>query len=265
MNTTVNTPTSPATPADSSKSEPKPYPDPVPDVIYIIRHGEKPMPKWPKDKATGKPCTLCDFPDTTPVTYGVDCKGNQGELDDTSAPSNTSLTPRGWQRAGALAVLFAETLDGAGRFRQPKTIIATEYVPKSSQHESTTTDTDSHRPYETVQALSERIAVTTQSPCALGDEKHAMEFALGQQGVVLICWEHHHIYNRAAKSGLVAELVPIVDNPDDIFDVWNDCCFDAVWAFTKTSVGSYHFEQLSQSALAGDAVLPTGKTAGVPT
>lgn len=240
-----------------------------PDVIYIIRHGEKPMPTWPKDKVTGALCTLPDHPDTTPVTYGVDCKGHQGKLHDTSAPSHTSLTPRGWQRAGALALLFAEPLDGSGRFRRPTTIMATQYPPdksksgtaaaKTGTKDDVTTDTDSHRPYETVQALSESIAVTTQTPCALGDEKQAMKFALGQQGVVLICWEHHHIYNRAANSGLVASLVPIVDNPDDIFDVWNDCCFDAVWAFTKTSTGHYHFTQLSQLALAGDVVLPDGK------
>src|SRR6201987_954925 len=54
-----------------------------PDVIYIIRHGEK-----PEEPAPGR---------SAPAHRGVDFHGNQNEH---------SLLPRGWQRSGALAVLF---------------------------------------------------------------------------------------------------------------------------------------------------------------
>jgi hypothetical protein len=228
-------------------------PPPLPDVIYIIRHGEKPMAKGstPTD-ANGKPCALPLHPDTMPPTYGVDCKGDQGDKTKHS-PYSTSLTPRGWQRAGALAVLFAASPGGSARFAQPTSILATEYVPNGSKTESATTDTDSHRPYETVQPLSERLGLPIETPYPLGSEAEAMQDLVWQrQGVVLICWEHHHIYNHQDQSGLVAALVPFVDNPDDIFHTWDDCCFDAVWSFTKTAAGTYHFERLSQHALAGD-------------
>jgi len=47
-----------------------------PEVIYIIRHGEKPV---------------------KPPSSGVEFEG---------ALNEHSLLPRGWQRSGALAVLF---------------------------------------------------------------------------------------------------------------------------------------------------------------
>ena len=50
-----------------------------PEVIYIIRHGEKPA----------------DQPPAPP--FGVDYEGDQDAH---------SLLPRGWQRSGGLAVLF---------------------------------------------------------------------------------------------------------------------------------------------------------------
>lgn len=54
-----------------------------PDVIYLIRHGEKPDEPAPRRSA--------------PAHRGVDFHGNQNEH---------SLLPRGWQRSGALAALF---------------------------------------------------------------------------------------------------------------------------------------------------------------
>ena len=66
---------------------------PLPQQIYVIRHGEKPADP-PTTSAPGPP-------------FGVDVGGNQ----------NAHALPRGWQRSGALAVLFAPTagaLQGAG-------------------------------------------------------------------------------------------------------------------------------------------------------
>src|ERR1700736_6564904 len=52
-------------------------------TIFIIRHGEKPPDP---------------NPGSTAATIGIDVDGN---------PNSSSLTPFGWQRAGALAGLFA--------------------------------------------------------------------------------------------------------------------------------------------------------------
>jgi hypothetical protein len=62
-----------------------------PAQIYVIRHGEKPADPPTPTAAPAPP-------------FGVDLNGSQ---------SIHSLLPRGWQRSGALAVLFAPALDGA--------------------------------------------------------------------------------------------------------------------------------------------------------
>jgi hypothetical protein len=58
-----------------------------PAQIYLIRHGEKPADP-PTPTAPPSP------------PFGIDVDGNQ---------DIHSLLPRGWQRSGALAVLFAPT------------------------------------------------------------------------------------------------------------------------------------------------------------
>jgi hypothetical protein len=60
-----------------------------PDIIYIIRHGEKP--------ADPPPVAPGQTPPAPVPPYGVDFQGNQNPH---------SLLPRGWQRSGALAALF---------------------------------------------------------------------------------------------------------------------------------------------------------------
>jgi hypothetical protein len=63
------------------------------EVIYIIRHGEKPADPPPAGPGQSPPA-----PD---APFGVDYQGNQDPH---------SLLPRGWQRSGTLAVLFDPAL-----------------------------------------------------------------------------------------------------------------------------------------------------------
>jgi hypothetical protein len=60
-----------------------------PNIIYIIRHGEKPAD--PPAVAAGQ------TPPPPGPPFGVDFQGNQNPH---------SLLPSGWQRSGALAALF---------------------------------------------------------------------------------------------------------------------------------------------------------------
>jgi hypothetical protein len=60
-----------------------------PDIIYIIRHGEKPA-----DPPSGAPGQT---PPAPGPPFGVDVQGSQNPH---------SLLPRGWQRSGALIALF---------------------------------------------------------------------------------------------------------------------------------------------------------------
>jgi hypothetical protein len=64
-----------------------------PEVIYIIRHGEKPADPPPADPG--------QIPPPPAPPFGVDYEGDQDAH---------SLLPRGWQRSGGLAVLFDPAL-----------------------------------------------------------------------------------------------------------------------------------------------------------
>ena len=81
-----------------------------PSIIYIIRHGEKPAD--PPATAPGQ------APPALAPPFGVDFQGNQNPH---------SLLPRGWQRSGALTVLF----DPAGPLRAglqtPATLLSPSY------------------------------------------------------------------------------------------------------------------------------------------
>jgi hypothetical protein len=95
-------------------------------TIFIIRHAEKPH---------------------TPPPYGVDIDGNHDKH---------SLLPRGWQRAGALATLFAPC---EGDFRPglkiPTQLIAPDYGDENENAR--------HRPHETLLPLKQRIGLDVET------------------------------------------------------------------------------------------------------
>ncbi|MDH6247646.1 hypothetical protein [Mycobacterium sp. OTB74] len=190
-----------------------------PSQIYIIRHGEKPA-----DPPT---------PTATPAPpFGVDIDGNQ---------SIHSLLPRGWQRSGALAVLFAPATGPlqAG-LRTPTTLLAPDY--------GKSVKTQEHRTYETIQGLSARLGLSIDSPFAEGDEAAlASAVVVDYSGVVLICWEHRHIPD-------IATALPTVSGTQ-IPAAWAGDRFDVIWSFTLqpgAASAEYAFSQIPQQLLAGD-------------
>jgi hypothetical protein len=131
--------------------------DVSPEVIYIIRHAEKPL---------------------KPPLSGVDYQGSQNEH---------SLLPRGWQRSGALAALFHPDF---GPLR-PGLRTPTVLVAPSWGHPGKTA---AHRSYQTIQGLSEHLGLPITSRFAQGEEQQlAGNLVRDYSGVVLICWEHKHI------------------------------------------------------------------------
>jgi hypothetical protein len=191
-----------------------------PAQIYIIRHGEKPA-----DLPTPK------TPPSSP--FGVDINGNQ---------NIHSLLPRGWQRSGALAVLFAPAVGSpqAG-LRTPTTLLSPDYGHPDK--------TKGHRTYQTIKGLSGRIGVPINTPVAEGQEsKLARAVVADYTGVVLICWEHHHI-------PAIATALPTVPGTQ-IPAAWPGDRFDVIWSFTLppgASSAEYVFSQIPQQLLAGDA------------
>lgn len=190
-----------------------------PAQIYVIRHGEKPA-DLPTPTATPSP------------PFGVDVDGNQ---------DIHSLLPRGWQRSGALAVLFAPTMGPlqAG-LRTPMTLFSPDYGKPDK--------TQAHRTYQTIQGLSGRLNLPINTPFAEGQEPAlATAVVADYTGVVLICWEHQHI-------PALAQALPTVPGTT-VPDPWPGDRFDVIWSFTVVR-GSpdvqYTFSQIPQQLLAGD-------------
>jgi hypothetical protein len=191
-----------------------------PAQIYVIRHGEKPADPPTPTAAPSPP-------------FGIDVNGNQ---------DIHSLLPRGWQRSGALAVLFAPTIGPpqAG-LRTPTTLFSPDYGPPDKTQE--------HRTYQTIQGLSGRLNVPINSPFAEGQESAlATAVVADYTGVVLICWEHQHI-------PAIAAALPTVSGTQ-LPAAWPGDRFDVIWSFSLEAGASptaYVFGQIPQQVLSGDS------------
>jgi len=186
-----------------------------PDVIYIIRHGEKPEEPTPRRPAPGH--------------RGVDFHGNHDEH---------SLLPRGWQRSGALAALF-DPSQGPLRagLQVPGMLISPSYGDSSKAAQ--------HRTHQTIRGISDRLGIAIATDFAKGHEPQLVA-ALKKSGpgAVLICWDHAHIPALACALPLVNGTV--------IPKTWPDDRFDVIWTFTLVTNDEYRFGQVPQLLLSGD-------------
>ena len=192
-----------------------------PDVIYIIRHGEKPAEPAPKRAAH----------------RGVDFHGNQNEH---------SLLPRGWQRSGALAALFDPS---QGQLRAglqvPRMLVSPSYGDSSK--------TALHRTHQTIRGIAERLGIDIATDFPKGHEPQlAAALKKSGPGAVLICWDHAHIPALATALPLVRGTV--------IPQTWPDDRYDVIWAFTLATDHEYSFGQVPQLLLSGDtnAIIEAG-------
>jgi len=154
-----------------------------PEVIYIIRHAEKPL---------------------GPPLSGVDFDGGQNEH---------SLLPRGWQRSGALAALFhPDSGPVRAGLRTPTVLVSPSWGHPGK--------TAAHRSYQTIQGLSERLGLPIASRFAQGQEQQlAASLMRSCSGVVLICWEHSHIPSIASSLPVVSRTAIPRKWPGDRYDV----------------------------------------------
>jgi hypothetical protein len=184
--------------------------DTSPRSIFVIRHGEKP-------------------PDSPPP-HGVDVDGDHDKH---------SLITRGWQRAGALATLFAPR-DGPLRagLKTPTQLIAPAY-PKAAANERT---------HQTIQPLANLLNLPIQCDIAEGHETRlGKTLAAVHTGVTLVCWEH------TAIPTIGTNICPAGPIPSK----WPGDRFDVVWSFTlDPDTSNYRFEQFPQLLLAGDIADP---------
>ena len=195
---------------------------PLLQQIYLIRHGEKPAD--PPAESPGQPAAPSGPP------FGVDVDGNQNVH---------SLLPRGWQRSGALAVLFDPAV---GPLRAGLRTPTALYSPSYGDPDKT----QAHRTYETIQGLGGRLGLPIQSPVREGEEPALAEAILASGGqVVLICWEHQHI-------PALAQAIPTLE-ATTIPTVWPGDRFDVIWTFAlDPATRRYAFGQVPQQLLEGD-------------
>jgi hypothetical protein len=196
-----------------------------PTAIMIIRHAEKPDIK-------GQP------------PFGVNSNGVQDW---------ESLIIQGWQRAGALVVLFDPArgpLQSSG-LAAPTLIYAanpTTAVGIPADSDAKHDGSKSQRPVETITPLAAKLGLTPDQSFAKGDEKKLADNVLTHSGVVLIAWQHQDIpkiTNHLVKSSPTTNPIP---------QTWPGDRFDLVWILTPpaSSTAPWGFDQVPQLLIAGD-------------
>ena len=180
-----------------------------PADIMLMRHGEKPV-------AHGV------------APFGVTADGVQ---------CVHSLTPRGWQRAGALIALFLVKNGRPSELPMPTNLVAPDYGDATFKHRS----------YQTLLPLSVRLATPIQIPADVGSEEKAARKLLAMSGSVLVCWEH-------GRLSRIAEQLPLKSS-DQLPDSWDDDRFDLLWWFSLShSTDEYSFTLVHQELLSGDTL-----------
>ena len=174
----------------------------------LIRHAEKPLDAGPP--------------------FGVT---DQGEAD------RESLTPRGWQRAGALVRFFSAGVNGAPNgsgLPVPAHLFASKVAPGSS----------SRRPLETLQPLAAVLGLSIDTSILKPDVAGLATAILARRGAVLVSWEHHLIPDLTARLTGDPSLAPAA---------WPDDRYDVVWVLQRArDEDPFRFSQVSQTLLAGD-------------
>jgi hypothetical protein len=186
---------------------------PLPLTILIIRHAEKPGETWPGS--------------------GLTREGKEDEK---------SLVLRGWERAGAWAVLFGTSL-GAESYPKPSAIYA-------ANPEAVFLDETSQRPFQTVIPLSERLGITPITSYSVGQEVQLVSEVLHSSGVVLISWEH---------KAIAEKIVPGIAGEQKIEDLphqWDETRYDVVLRFDRISPEApWSFYQLCPCLISGDSTV----------
>jgi hypothetical protein len=182
-------------------------PFPVASKIMVIRHAEKP-------------------------------NSLDGGVSPTGVRDKTSLSVKGWQRAGALGVLFSPPgIAGQPALAVPRFLFASVV--------------SSQRPVQTIVPLSRKLNLSITGG-RRGEEKKLVEQASSCDGPVLISWQREQIPE-------LAKLL-LKGSPDEGKHptFWPQDRFDLTWVFELQS-GIYRFQQIPQCLLAGDSDSPIQK------
>src|SRR5258707_13707115 len=156
-------------------------------TILIIRHAEKPEP------------------------------GGDNAVDGTGASDSKSLTPRGWQRAGVWAELFAPSLRRKPELPRPTAVFASAPA-HHAEIAAGKGGSKSRRPLETVSPLSAKLEIHVDLRFGKGKEGDLAKAISTVDGVVLVCWQHEDIVDIATALAPDLKGMP-TDWPGDCFNV----------------------------------------------
>ncbi len=164
-----------------------------------------------------------------------------GGVTEVGAIDKKSLTPIGWERAGALAVLFANPTLRPGLARP-------DHVYAAAPEQAGGGGSASRRPYETVVPAARALGLAINEAFDKDSFTAMLSDAMRLEGVVLISWEHKALAAALSRDGLgpgvaVSGLLPAR---------WPDDRFDLVWVFDRRADGGFAFSQVAQGLLAGD-------------
>jgi hypothetical protein len=179
--------------------------------IMIIRHAEKP---------------------------DVDSKGKHHGVRPDGVKSEESLTVRGWQRAGAISLLF-----GSVEVAQSRGLSVPQHLYASDPEKAGKAGSNSLRPQQTLTPLAKRLELVISANWLTGQEAELCRDALAKPGTSLISWEHELI-------PAIAAAIPGGDIPQT--RTWDDARFDLVWVFDLLPNGTYGFKEFHQALLSGD-------------
>ena len=188
----------------------------MPSVVMLIRHAEKPLGDGPPHGVT---------------------------VDGTLDPE--SLTPRGWQRAGALIGLFAPdpSESHSPRLPTPTHLFASQIGPNRS----------SARPRETLEPLGERLGLAVDGRFLKEGLTELVQAIEAIDGVVLVAWEHHLIPALTTMLMGGASQVP---------QVWPDDRYDVVWVVEGLGPNERRrLRQVPEMLLSGDQPSPIAQAA----
>jgi broad specificity phosphatase PhoE len=151
-----------------------------------------------------------------------------------------SLTPRGWQRAGALVGLF---VPDPSETRGPGLPTPTHlFASQVGLHSS------SERPRETLLPLAERLGLAVDARFRKEELAALAQAVESTDGVVLIAWEHRLIPSLATMLVGDASRVP---------QVWPDDRYDVVWVLEEDgTAGGRRLREVPEMLLAGDQPAP---------
>jgi hypothetical protein len=161
------------------------------DTIWLIRHAEKPA-------------------------------GDIGGVDENGAADLESLTPKGWERAGAWAVYFE------GKVPTPTAIYASPNAKLKDKQAGIDDGSHSKRPVQTITPYADAVHTSLDQRFLKGEETAlaaaVTDVLAARHGDVVVCWQHEDL--PAIATALGATGVPAK---------WDGARFDMIWKLTRTA------------------------------